>query len=292
MWLRWLESTFVAILMLSSAPPTVRAQGKHMLFRARGPNGATVYLLGSVHLLSADAGALPAVVDSAFAHAKAIAFEASIDTLEMRAPELVSQAQYPADSTLRSSISPAALPKVEALLASYGLTLDQVARYRPWFIALLLEQAVMQRANFQPQYGVDAQLNERAKSANKPRLSLESVDVQMRLLVGLTPEQQEEELLDLKVPDEAVQQLEMLKAMWLAGNAAGLDSVTHAGETPASAKLDSVLVVDRNLNWLPQIETWLRGKDDILVVVGAGHLVGKSGIVALLRAKGYTVDQQ
>jgi hypothetical protein len=34
----------------------------------------------------------------------------------------------------------------------------------------------------------------------------------------------------------------------------------------------------------------LKSKDDALVVVGAGHLVGKSGVVEMLRAKGYTVE--
>lgn len=288
---RWIRRTIVATSLLVTPWAVARAQGKHMLFRARGSSGATVYLLGSVHLLSSDAGTLPAVVDSAFADAKAVAFEASIDTLEMRAAELVARAQYPAGTTLRSSLSPAAVPKVEAILASYGLSLDRVAQYRPWFIALLLEQAVMQRASFQPQYGVDAQLNERAKSAKKPRLSLESVDFQLHLLDGLTPAQQEAELLEIQPPDEAMKQLEALKDMWVAGNAAGLDSVSHADDTPASATIDSVLVKDRNTNWLPKIESWLRGKDDILVVVGAGHLVGKDGIVARLRANGYTVDQ-
>ena len=35
----------------------------------------------------------------------------------------------------------------------------------------------------------------------------------------------------------------------------------------------------------------IRGKDDALVIVGAGHLVGKDGVVELLRAKGYTIEQ-
>jgi uncharacterized protein len=35
----------------------------------------------------------------------------------------------------------------------------------------------------------------------------------------------------------------------------------------------------------------LQGSDDVLVVVGAGHLVGKQGVVEMLRAKGYTIEQ-
>jgi uncharacterized protein YbaP (TraB family) len=35
----------------------------------------------------------------------------------------------------------------------------------------------------------------------------------------------------------------------------------------------------------------LQGNDDALVVVGAAHLVGKQGVLELLKAKGYTVEQ-
>src|SRR5678809_1791070 len=68
----------------SAASPSPRPQpsakaAKHMLFRVRGPNGATVYLLGSVHLLSPESATLPPEVDAAFAQAKAVGFETSID---------------------------------------------------------------------------------------------------------------------------------------------------------------------------------------------------------------------
>ena len=51
------------------------------------------------------------------------------------------------------------------------------------------------------------------------------------------------------------------------------------------------MVSDRNKNWIPKIEELLKGKDDVLVVVGAAHLVGTQGVVALLKAKGYTIEQ-
>ncbi len=35
----------------------------------------------------------------------------------------------------------------------------------------------------------------------------------------------------------------------------------------------------------------LAGKDDILVIVGAAHLVGRDGVVELLRSRGYRVEQ-
>jgi uncharacterized protein YbaP (TraB family) len=53
----------------------------------------------------------------------------------------------------------------------------------------------------------------------------------------------------------------------------------------------NALIVKRNQSWIPEIEQMLKGPSDALVVVGAAHLVGKTGVVELLRAKGYTVEQ-
>ncbi|MEM9157353.1 MAG: TraB/GumN family protein, partial [Cyanobacteria bacterium P01_F01_bin.33] len=49
---------------------------------------------------------------------------------------------------------------------------------------------------------------------------------------------------------------------------------------------------DRNLNWLDTLEDLIGRDDDYLAVVGAGHLIGQDGLVNLLRAKGYRVEQQ
>ena len=53
------------------------------------------------------------------------------------------------------------------------------------------------------------------------------------------------------------------------------------------------LNVDRNRAWLPELRKRLDGasQDDTLVVVGAMHLLGDDGLVAVLKAKGYTVER-
>jgi uncharacterized protein YbaP (TraB family) len=51
------------------------------------------------------------------------------------------------------------------------------------------------------------------------------------------------------------------------------------------------MLTDRNAAWVPQIEQMLRGADDVLVVVGAAHLVGENSVVEMLRQRGYAVEQ-
>jgi uncharacterized protein YbaP (TraB family) len=277
-------------------PSSARAQSavvapaaKHMLFRATGPNGATVYLLGSVHLLSEAAGKLPAIVDSAFARAHVVAFETSLDTLEMRAPELLAKARYPAGTTLQSSLSPRGAAKLDTVLRAYGLTVQQVNGYKPWFVSLLMTQLVLQRMHFQPQFGVDVQLNTRAHAAAKRMIGLESADVQLGLFDRLSAEDQEHMVLMGGAPDSAAHEMERIKDAWLSGDAAALDSMSRASS--GSTGLQDILVNQRNANWLPTIDALLRGREDALVVVGAAHLVGRRGVVELLRAKGYRVEQ-
>jgi uncharacterized protein YbaP (TraB family) len=47
--------------------------------------------------------------------------------------------------------------------------------------------------------------------------------------------------------------------------------------------------VDRNNKWVRDIEGYLNGSGNTMVVVGAAHLVGDNSVVNLLRKRGYKV---
>lgn len=276
----------VAASVAASRPSPV----KHMLFRVRGTHGATVYLLGSVHLLSPEAGKLPPEVDTAFAHAKLVAFETSIDSLQSRGAELVTLAKNPPGTTMRSALTPAGAAKADSVLKGYGLTVDALAPYKPWFATLVMTQLVIQKAKFQADYGVDAQINARAHAASKPTTGLESVDFQLHLFDSMTPAEQEQMLVMSSSPDSSTSNLLAIKDAWLAGNTTVLDSILNRSLTEAPA-IFSKMVVERNRSWIPRLDSMLQGTDDALVVVGAAHLVGKQGVLEMLRAKGYSIEQ-
>jgi uncharacterized protein YbaP (TraB family) len=284
--------TFAVATSLGAARPQSppAAAAKHMLFRVRGPHGATVYLLGSVHLLTPEAGKLPPEVDSAFAHAKLVAFETSLDSLQGRAMELMKLAQNAPGTTMRSALTPAGAVKADSVLKTYGLSLDQLAAFKPWMATIFMTQMVILRAKFQPEFGVDAQINARAHQANKPTTGLESVDVQLHLLDSMTPAEQELMLVTSSPPDSSLAALVAIKDAWLTGNTRSLDSLLNKGMIESPSVFDKI-VAKRNQSWIPRIDAMLQGTDDALVVVGAAHLVGKQGVVEMLRAKGYSVEQ-
>ena len=279
-----------AILLVALSALPAKQPEKHMLFRVRGPNGACMFLLGSVHLLSAEAGKLPPAVDSAFERAKTVAFETSFDSLQLRAMEMMTRARYQNGATLRSSLSPAGAARLDTVLKSYGLTVEQVNGFKPWFVSMLLMQTVMQRAHFEAKYGVDMQLNARAHTANKSIVGLESVEMQLGMFDSLSPAEQESMVLKSNGPDSSSRVLMKIKDAWMTGDVAALDALLNEGLKDVPT-IFAKLVSDRNAAWIPKIEQMVKTGDDALIVVGAGHLVGKNGVVEMLRAKGYKVDQ-
>ncbi len=56
-------------------------------------------------------------------------------------------------------------------------------------------------------------------------------------------------------------------------------------------KLYKKLLADRNEQWVKTLTKWLNDGEDVFVVVGAAHLVGKESVVQLLKDKGFKVEQ-
>ena len=83
----------------------------------------------------------------------------------------------------------------------------------------------------------------------------------------------------------------MLVEAWKAGDAATVERIVLA-DVKQEPLIYQRLLVDRNKNWLPELEALIARPRPAFVVVGAAHLVGPEGLVALLSAKGYRVEQQ
>jgi uncharacterized protein YbaP (TraB family) len=60
---------------------------------------------------------------------------------------------------------------------------------------------------------------------------------------------------------------------------------------PISDMLFDQMILQRNKNWAPKIEGFLNRNGNVLIIVGAAHLVGKNGVIEMLRQKGYVLEQ-
>ena len=83
-----------------------------------------------------------------------------------------------------------------------------------------------------------------------------------------------------------------LGATYGQGNVAVVAAALAAWQADASDLRHSdenrtALFTNRNAAWLPKLDHLFRRPGDHFVAVGAGHLLGSDGLVALLRARGY-----
>ena len=51
------------------------------------------------------------------------------------------------------------------------------------------------------------------------------------------------------------------------------------------------LLDNRNENWAKKIKEYIKGDKDIMVIVGAAHLVGEKGLIELLKVSGLRVER-
>jgi uncharacterized protein len=289
-----IAAALLAAGSLSSGGAASAQDARSILYRVEGASGTTVYMLGSIHLLSADAYPLPQPVQNAYADAERVYFETSLDSLMARQTELAMRGMYQGGKTLRSELPADLYAQVEAAapaLAAMGLTMPVLDRMEPWLVGMMFQAVEWQKAGLTPEHGVDIHFSGRAKEDGKPTGGFETVEFQLSMFDGMTPEEQASFLRQsLEDAPGTAEQMRQIVAAWRAGDAQGIDAIMNESldESPA---LYARLLTDRNAAWVPQIEQMLRGSDDVLVVVGTAHLVGEHSVVEMLRQRGYTVEQ-
>jgi uncharacterized protein len=268
------------------------ASGKGFIWSING-KGQTGWLVGSLHLLPPDAYPLPASMDAAFQAAEILVEEADPDELSApeTAAEVLKRAFFPPGQSLEGSVSPATFKTLSERAAKAGVPVQVLQQMRPWMVAVTLAGLEMQKSGFDPALGLDRHFRERARTASKPLRTVESVMEQIGMLESLGPALQEALAVEsLRGASSEVDQAQALFAAWKAGDGPSMEKVLVDG-TKTSPDIYRLLFVERNRRWVPKIEACLAGAR-CMIVVGAGHLVGPDGLIALLRARGYTVAQR
>ncbi len=221
-----------------------------------------------------------------------------IDMSSMASPEVMmaiqQQALAPADSTLTTLLTPEQTDSLTAAWVKYGNDENQLklmlGMMKPAIISTQLAASMAARVlpELNPLEGIDATMQARAHEANKPVAGLETMEFQLNMLYGRPISEQLKSLLKTVTDEEN----EGRKAVELANAYVDHDiqklyQLIAEEENDDPEALERVLY-SRNDNWVEILKDEMPGKS-LMVVVGAGHLPGKRGVLEGLRKAGFKV---
>lgn len=287
----------IALLVALTFPTTSAAQatatGKSFIWKVHA--GAKVlYLAGSVHALGADAYPLSAAYENAFNVAGTLVEEINLAEAEQlaAAPMLLAKGLYTDGRTFEGAVGKETATMVSTRLKDTGIPMEMIRAMKPWMVMLMITAFEAQKAGLDTALGLDKYFFDKAKAAGKPVLALETAESQIDRFDKM-PESLQEQMLRSTLTELEVQRgsVAAMIGAWRSGDADALEKMALSSFEGYRGAYTS-LIVERNNNWVPQIEACMSRPQPCLVVVGAAHLIGPDGLLTLLKKKGYQIEQQ
>lgn len=273
------------------------AEAKSLLYELSSKD-STVYILGSIHLAKPDLYPLDQKITSAYKRSEFLVVEvdpSSPESVLAMQDTMLSSGIYNMNKSLETELSAKTYKSLEAYTDKTGISLEKIEKMKPWVVMLQVTITEMMRLGYFPDLGIDKHFLDKAKLSNKKIIELETARQQMELLSKDDRAFQDKLLLyTLESMNELEPMLEEMYNAWKIGDTKAFEKIiTLPLKTDASLQdIYEDLITKRNYQMTERIEDFIRSKKDCFVVVGSGHLVGREGIVALLRKRGYLLTQK
>lgn len=279
------------------------AKGTVFMWEVRAREGSgKLYLLGSIHVGRADMFPLSPTITNAFENSDALAVECDVTTLYQRPDylELMEKVMYTDGTTIRDHIPEDLYEKVDTLLKERGLSIKYFSLYKPIILSQNISNLLLEEWGYSSDNGIDVHFINLAREKGMEIIEIESVDFQLDLLGGFPDKIQ---VLDLKETVEDTESykeaMENMFSLWTAGDVERFEELIFQEDTSLTAEekelyreYEKQMFDDRNYNMAAKAEEYLKTEKTIFFVVGSGHMVGETGVVKLLRDRGYEVVQK
>ncbi len=268
-----------------------------LLWKATSANNI-VYLYGTIHVGSRAFFPLHPAVEQAFAQSKVVALEAD-PTNQTNIAAALTQAGYRPPDRIENHISAQLASALSKSLPSLGLPMEAARLMKPYLLSMALSMMEVGKLGYDVRLGLDIHFAQRTQRDGKKLVELESMAAQLALFDALSSEVQEAMLkstLEGVTSGSMARDLTDLIGAWKTGDETRLLEAMNRDtrDLPAAAREELVRIFYRNRNeaMTEKIsDMLLTGSEPHFVAVGAGHLPGDMGIVALLRKKGFEVSR-
>lgn len=250
-----------------------------------------VYLMGSIHLGSDDLYPLDGAIQEAYKESEVLALELNPLTIDQAELQnlVLSRGLYPGEETIADYVSEATLNRLKATLVQWNLDYTQLQKFKPWMLELILGLKDFERRGWDMEKGIDMYFIRQAE--NRFIVELETLEGQLGLLSERVGKNQEDDVLvaALDYLDRGEEHLAQMKTYWLSGDAEKM--YDFLSQFLKQTEFSKKILDDRNVAMVKKIKDFLKSNKIHFVVVGAGHLGGKQGILNLLEQEGYIIQQ-
>jgi len=274
----------------AAAPTPSSAFERGRLFRIDRAGVPPSYVYGTLHSNDPRVVKLPPAVTAALASSRSAAFETLL--LEGDVATFFSSAQYDDGRRLTDHVDAATFARIRAALVPAGVEPAMLERAKPWAVLLMLAQS-----RDSTSASLDGVLQAEARARRLAILGLELPDEQVASLDAI-PLASQLALMRwaLDTHNARRSELEATTRAWLAGDLAALHRLSlEPGRNDAELAthlrtLLKHLITNRNILLAHRLHLPLaRGR--VFVAVGALHLQGRNGLLALIRDQGYRVTR-
>jgi uncharacterized protein YbaP (TraB family) len=253
---------------------------------ARGSKG-TAFILSSVHVLGPNVAWRNTVIDDAAERAETYVFEVpngkaeDEETLRF----VIKYGRLPKGQTLQGLLSPVAQKDYAVACTLAGLQTASLDKARPWLAAVLLTVHYMNLRHLTSVNTPDDAYYAEAAQKGKNLVYFDTTRDQLEFVSRYD----QVEVLSAMLGNFAKQpeRIDYLIATWSDGDTATMAKLIDRAfqDDPEGAKI----FAERNREWATRLEHLLDTGGSYFVVVGIAHLVGPSGLPAILRADGYNI---
>ena len=286
---RILRTLALLLLLLPHAAAAELRHGQGVLWQVVYEAKPVAHIFGTMHSSDPDIMALPPPVVQAFRAAPTLSVEVILDETAMQ--RISAAMRLPKGQRLQDFVPPDLFNRAAAAAEPLGWQPIHLSRLKPWAVAMLISFAPedAQRKNAPPP--LDLWLMQVARARHKPVYALETLGEQVNVFDTMPTQDQVAHLRAVAMP--AAEKRRILAAMKDAYLRRDIEHIfrmmrEEESDRALREKIDKRLLDDRNRR---MVERMLPRFDDggAFIAIGAAHLPGENGVLALLEQRGYSV---
>lgn len=282
-----------AVVKSENTTPNWEPTTNALLWKIDKQGQASSYVYGTIHLIAKEDYFLPSGTEEALAASDQIYYEINMDEMnDMGALMGIMNKAFMKDGkTLGDLLTKEEYQLVSDHFSSLGLPMVFMDRIKPMFLSVLAGENVQPGSiDMGDMVSYELELDKLATERNMKKGGLETIDYQLDLFDKIPYQDQAKMLLDaITLADSSdTNPLDIYTEVYRNQDIKRMHDMTLEEESGMMDFAD-ILLYDRNKNWISKIEQLSKGAPTFFAV-GAGHLGGREGVLALLKKAGFQVE--